>query len=88
MWVGRKAPPNNHFLFGRYLVWHVWQAEVAKVVSGWRSNEAAAQAKILSSKAFNWQLLNCDFRPNATHTCGGAPQASETIALLEIKRWV
>ena len=47
------------------------------MVSGWRSNEAAAQAKILSSKGFNWQLLNCDFRPNATHTCAGAPQASD-----------
>lgn len=51
-------------------------AEVGKVVAGWRANEAAAQAKILASKAYNWQLLNCEYRPNVTHTCSGAPQTA------------
>lgn len=50
--------------------------EVAKQVAGWRANEAAAQAKILRSKAYNWQLLNCEYFPNATHTCAGAPQTA------------
>ena len=50
--------------------------EVAKQVAGWRANEAAAQAKILKSKAFNWQLLNCDYKPNATHTCANSPQVA------------
>jgi hypothetical protein len=49
---------------------------VAKQVAGWRANEAAAQAKILKSKAFNWQLLNCDYKPNATHTCANSPQVA------------
>ena len=52
------------------------KAEIAKVVAGWRANEAAAQAKILASKAFNWQLLNCAYKPNATHTCAGSPQTA------------
>ena len=33
--------------------------EIAKQVAGWRANQAAAQARILSAKAYNWQLLNC-----------------------------
>ncbi len=52
------------------------KAEISRVVEGWRENEAAAQAKILNSKAFNWQLLNCAYKPNATHTCAGAPQTA------------
>ena len=43
-------------------------AEVHKQVMGWRANQAAAQKKILASKAFNWQLLNCNYMPNETHT--------------------
>ena len=27
-------------------------------------------------QAFNWQLLNCEYRPNATHTCANSPQVA------------
>jgi len=50
--------------------------EIAKQVAGWRANQAAAQARILSAKAYNWQLLNCEYVPNSTHTCSGAPQTA------------
>lgn len=37
---------------------------------------AAAQRKILGARAYNWQLLNCAYAPNATHSCAGAPQTA------------
>lgn len=50
--------------------------QTAKVVVGWQANQAAAQAKILAAKAYNWQLLNCEYAPNSTHACAGAPQTA------------
>ena len=56
--------------------------EVHKQVMGWRANQAAAQKKILASKAFNWQLLNCNYMPNETHTSAPLPCRRRELACL------
>jgi hypothetical protein len=51
-------------------------ADVAAISRGWQKTQAACQAKIIASGGFNWQLFNCQYKPNATHTCSGAPQTA------------
>ena len=51
-------------------------SDVAAISRGWQKTQAACQQRILASGGFNWQLFNCQFKPNATHTCSGAPQTA------------
>ena len=51
-------------------------AEVRAITLGWRRMMLAAQQKMLAMKAYTWQLLNCPFAPNLTHTCQQAPETA------------
>jgi hypothetical protein len=51
-------------------------ADVAAISWGWQKTQAACQQRILTSGGFNWQLFNFQYKPNATHTCSGAPQTA------------
>jgi hypothetical protein len=51
-------------------------AEVSAIKLGWQRTMLAAQQKMLSMKAYTWQLLNCPSAPNLTHTCQQAPETA------------
>ena len=51
-------------------------AEVSAITAGWQRMMVAAQHKMLQMKAYTWQLLNCPFAPNLTHTCQQAPETA------------
>jgi hypothetical protein len=50
--------------------------EVSAITTGWQRMMVAAQHKMLQMKAYTWQLLNCPFAPNFTHTCQQAPETA------------
>ena len=51
-------------------------AEVTAITQGWQRMMLAAQQKMLAQRAYTWQLLNCPFAPNLTHTCQQAPETA------------
>ena len=51
-------------------------AEVSAITAGWQRMMVSAQHKMLQMKAYTWQLLNCPFAPNLTHTCQQAPETA------------
>lgn len=50
--------------------------DVSAITQGWQRTMVAAQQKMLSMKGYTWQLLNCPFAPNLTHTCQQAPETA------------